>query len=159
MVDVETRTTERSRLGELDLDDFVFGEIFSDHMFSMVYEDGAWRRPEIVPYGPIAIEPGVMMLHYAQMVFEGLKAFRGVDGIIRIFRPDRNARRLRESCRRMCIPEIGEQVFVDAVEQLFASIVIGSPIGPATRSISGPSCSAPSPISKSGRRRAIASSS
>lgn len=118
MVDVETRTTQRSRLGELDLDDFVFGEIFSDHMFSMVYENGAWREPEIVPYGPIAIEPGVMMLHYAQMVFEGLKAFRGVDGVIRIFRPDRNARRLRESCRRMCIPEIDEDVFVDAVERL-----------------------------------------
>ncbi len=118
MVDVETRTTGRSRLGELDLDDFVFGEIFSDHMFSMVYEDGAWRDPEIVPYGPIAIEPGVMMLHYAQMVFEGLKAFRGVDGVIRIFRPDRNARRLAGSCRRMCIPEIDEQVFIDAVEQL-----------------------------------------
>ncbi len=118
MADVETRTIGQSRLGELDLDDFVFGEIFSDHMFSMVYEDGAWRRPEIVPYGPIAIEPGVMMLHYAQMVFEGLKAFRGVDGVIRIFRPDRNARRLRESCRRMCIPEIEDDVFVNAVEQL-----------------------------------------
>ncbi len=118
MVDVEAWTTQRSRLGNFDLDDFVFGEIFSDHMFTMVYEDGAWRQPEIVPYGPIAIEPGVMALHYAQMVFEGLKAFRGVDGAIRIFRPDRNARRLQKSCRRMCIPEIDEDVFVDAVERL-----------------------------------------
>ena len=118
MIDIEMQTTERSRLGEFCLDTFVFGEIFSDHMFSMVYEDGAWRKPEIVPYGPISIEPGVMTLHYAQMVFEGMKAFRGVDGAIRLFRPDRNARRLQESCRRMCIPEIDQDVFIFAVEQL-----------------------------------------
>ena len=113
-----THLTERSRLDDLDLDRLVFGEVFSDHMFSMVYERGEWRDPEILPYAPIPIEPGVMMLHYAQMVFEGLKAFRGVDGVIRLFRPDRNAKRLRESCRRMCIPEIGEDVFVDSVAAL-----------------------------------------
>ena len=113
-----THLTERSRLEDLDLDRLVFGEIFSDHMFGMRYERGEWRDPEIVPYAPIPIEPGVMMLHYAQMVFEGLKAFRGTDGVIRIFRPDRNAQRLRESCRRMCIPEIDERVFVDSVTEL-----------------------------------------
>lgn len=113
-----THLTERSRLEDLDLDRLVFGEIFSDHMFSMVFERGEWRDPEIVPYAPIAIEPGEMMLHYAQMVFEGLKAFRGVDGAIRLFRPDCNAARLRESCRRMCIPEIDEDAFVESVAAL-----------------------------------------
>lgn len=112
------RRTERSRLGDLDLDRLVFGEVFSDHMFGMTYLDGAWRDPEIVPYGPIAIEPGAMTLHYAQMAFEGLKAFLGVDGTVRLFRPDRNATRMRLSCRRMCIPEIDESVFVEAVARL-----------------------------------------
>ena len=113
-----TQLTERSRLGAFDPDSFVFGEVFSDHMFSLVYEDGAWRSPEILPYGPIAVAPGVMALHYGQMVFEGLKAYRGTDGAIRLFRPDRNAARLRASCRRMCIPEIDEALFVAAVEEL-----------------------------------------
>ena len=112
------RLTERSRLGDLDLDRLVFGEVFSDHMFAMAWRDGAWRDPEIVPYGPIPIEPGAMTLHYAQMAFEGLKAFVGVDGRVRVFRPDRNARRLRLSCRRMCIPEIDEDGFVAAVTRL-----------------------------------------
>lgn len=112
------RPTERSRLATLDLDRLVFGEVFSDHMFSMTYRGGAWRDPEIVPYGPIAIEPGAMTLHYAQMAFEGLKAFLGVDGRVRVFRPDRNARRLRLSCRRMCIPEIDDDDFIEAVSRL-----------------------------------------
>ena len=112
------RRAGRSRLAELDLDRLVFGEVFSDHMFSTIYRDGAWRGPEIVPYGPIEIEPGAMTLHYAQMAFEGLKAFLGVDGRVRLFRPDRNARRLRLSCRRMCIPEIEERDFIEAVTRL-----------------------------------------
>ncbi len=113
-----TTLTEHSRLGRLDPDSLVFGELFSDHMFSLVYENGAWQKPEILPYGPIAIEPGVMTMHYSQMVFEGLKAYRGVDGAIRLFRPERNAARLRASCRRMCIPEIDEDVFIEAIEAL-----------------------------------------
>ena len=112
------RRTERSRLGDLDLERLAFGEVFSDHMFSMIYRSGAWRDPEIVPYGPIAIEPGAMTLHYAQMAFEGLKAFLGVDGRVRLFRPDRNARRMRLSCRRMCIPEIDDDDFIEAVARL-----------------------------------------
>jgi len=112
------RRTEQSRLGSLDLDRLVFGEVFSDHMFGMTHRHGAWRDPEIVPYGPILVEPGAMTLHYSQMAFEGLKAFVGVDGRIRVFRPDRNARRLRLSCRRMCIPEIEEGDFIEAVIRL-----------------------------------------
>ncbi len=118
IVKAGTLTSQESRLGELDLDNVVFGETFSDHMFSMLYENGAWQQPEIIPYGSTPFEPGVMLLHYAQTVFEGLKAFRGVDGSIRIFRPDRNALRLQKSCRRMCIPEIDETVFLDALDKL-----------------------------------------
>ena len=110
--------TAESRLDGLDLDRLVFGETFTDHMLSMAFEAGAWGPPELLPYGPIPMEPGIMSLHYGQMVFEGLKAYRGDDGLIRLFRPDRNAGRLRDSCRRMCIPELPEPAFVDAVERL-----------------------------------------
>jgi branched-chain amino acid aminotransferase len=94
----------QSRLAQVDFDNPGFGKIFSDHMFSMVYEDGAWNNPEIIPYQTLAIEPGVAMLHYGQTVFDGYKAFRGEDGQVRIFRPERNASRLFDSCQRLCIP-------------------------------------------------------
>jgi len=94
----------KSRLAQVDFDNLGFGSIFSDHMFSMIYEDGAWKNPEIIPYQALAIEPGVAMLHYGQTVFDGYKAFRGEDGQARIFRPERNASRLHDSCERLCIP-------------------------------------------------------
>ncbi len=94
----------QSRIGAVDFENLGFGNIFSDHIFSMAYEDGAWRDGEIVPYEAMSLEPGVSMLHYGQTVFDGFKAFRGPDGFAQIFRPDMNARRLHESCRRLCIP-------------------------------------------------------
>ncbi len=105
-----------SRLAQVDFDDLGFGRIFSDHMFSMVYEDGRWQRPEILPYGPIPMLPSALSLHYGQAVFEGLKAFRGGDDVVRIFRPDMNAKRLLVSCERLCIPPIEPDVFYAAVE-------------------------------------------
>jgi len=95
---------KHSRLAQVDFDNLGFGTIFSDHMFSMLYEDGAWTQPEIIPYQALAIEPGVAMLHYGQTVFDGYKTFRGDDGQARIFRPERNASRLHDSCQRLCIP-------------------------------------------------------
>jgi branched-chain amino acid aminotransferase len=111
-----------SRLARVDFDNLGFGSIFSDHMFSMVYEDGEWRNPEIIPYQALAIEPGVAMLHYGQTVFDGYKAFRGEDGQARIFRPERNAQRLHDSCERLCIPimpvdELSE-IMLQATRQL-----------------------------------------
>src|SRR5210317_1857967 len=98
-----TQVTQ-SRLAQVDFDNPGFGKTFSDHMFSMVYEDGAWGQAEIIPYQALAIEPGVAMLHYGQTVFDGYKVFRGEDGQARIFRPERNAARLHDSCQRLCIP-------------------------------------------------------
>jgi branched-chain amino acid aminotransferase len=114
--DLRIQTVERSRLGDVDFDALGFGDVFSDHMFSMVYEDGRWQRPEIVPFGPVPLLPSALCLHYGQAVFEGLKAFRGVDEVVRIFRPDMNAKRLVTSCERLCIPPIEPEVFHAAVE-------------------------------------------
>ena len=108
----------KSRIGEVDFENLPFGAVFSDHMFSMSYSEGRWGDPRIEPYGPISLDPGTAMLHYGQTVFDGLKAFRGVDGAARVFRPERNAARLRESAARLCIPPVEEEVFIGAIRQL-----------------------------------------
>ena len=112
----------QSRIDQVDFDNLGFGSIFSDHMFSMVYEDGSWKNPEIIPYQALAIEPGVATLHYGQTVFDGYKAFRGADGQVRIFRPERNARRLHDSCERLCIPimppEELSEIMIQATSEL-----------------------------------------
>ena len=118
--ELQLELVERSRCEDVDFDNLGFGNVFSDHMFSMEWEDGKWRRPRIVPYGPIEMAPCNAALHYGQSVFEGMKAFRGADGRVRIFRPDRNARRLEASCDRLCVPRIDPEVFVAAIERLVA---------------------------------------
>jgi branched-chain amino acid aminotransferase len=86
----------------------------------MDYADGRWQRPRIEPYGPIALEPGTALMHYGQTVFDGFKAYRGADGVARVFRPDANARRLQDSCRRLCMPQVEPELFCEAVRALVA---------------------------------------
>ena len=94
-----------------------FGHIFTDHMFVMNYTEGkGWHDPRIVPYGEISIEPSAMVFHYGQAMFEGMKAYRGKDDTIYLFRPDMNAKRANQSNQRLCIPEIPEELFVEAVK-------------------------------------------
>jgi branched-chain amino acid aminotransferase len=109
-----------SRAGEVDPDDLGFGKYYADHMFTMRYSDGGWHSPAIEPFGPLSVHPANATLHYGQAVFEGLKAYRGADGRLRIFRPDKNAERLLDSCERLCIPQIDPEVFVEAIERLVA---------------------------------------
>jgi len=96
-----------------------FGTIFTDHMFNMDYNpDEGWHNPRIEPYQPIVMEPSTMVLHYGQGVFEGLKGYRNPSGGIQLFRPMENVRRLNRSSKRLCIPEIDENVVLDAIKQL-----------------------------------------
>lgn len=107
-----------SRIGEVDFDNLGFGQQFADHMFSMRYENGKWQAGTICPYGPINLAPSALCLHYGQSVFEGLKAYRGDDGAIRLFRPDKNYERLATSCERLCIPVPSEETFLQALKAL-----------------------------------------
>ncbi|MFO1350521.1 MAG: branched-chain amino acid aminotransferase [Gammaproteobacteria bacterium] len=118
LADLSIQRVEHSRLSQVDFTDLGFGKIFSDHMFILDHVGGAWRNPRIIPYGPLPIEPGNATLHYGQTVFEGLKAFRGADNIIRLFRPDMNAKRLNGSCQRLCIPILDRELFVEAIRRL-----------------------------------------
>jgi branched-chain amino acid aminotransferase len=98
---------------------YLFGTVFTDHMFEMTYNpDNGWHDGKIVPYGPIALEPATVVLHYAQMMFEGLKAYKARDGRILLFRPEQNAQRTNVSNERMCIPQIDENLMVEAIKKV-----------------------------------------
>ncbi len=118
--DLTVTPVAASRIDEVDFDDLGFGTWYSDHMFTMEHEDGRWRHPAIVPFGPVPVHPANAALHYGQAVFEGLKAYRGSDGAIRVFRPDKNAERLETSCDRLCVPRIPRELFVQAIDRLVA---------------------------------------
>lgn len=96
-----------------------FGKFFSDHMFLMDYEVGkGWYNPRIVPYGPFELDPSCMVFHYAQEIFEGLKAYRAEDGSIQLFRPQENFKRLNLSADRLCVPPIDEEFCLEALKKL-----------------------------------------
>jgi len=96
-----------------------FGTIFTDYMFNMDYSpDRGWHAPRIEPYAPLSLDPATMFLHYAQGVFEGLKAYRTGSGDLQLFRPQENMKRLNRSCRRLCIPKFDETFALDAMKQL-----------------------------------------
>ena len=96
-----------------------FGKYFTDHMFVMDYTEGqGWHDARIVPYGPISLEPSAMVFHYAQEMFEGLKAYRTADGSIQLFRPDRNIARMNNTARRLCIPQLDPDDALQAIKTL-----------------------------------------
>jgi len=101
------------------VDSLGFGKHFTDHMFIMDYAEGkGWHDPRIVPYGPIPMDPSCAVLHYGQAVFEGLKAYKGENGQILLFRPYNNMNRINESNERLCIPQIDVDFAVEAIKTL-----------------------------------------
>lgn len=93
-----------------------FGRIFTDHMFVMDYTEGkGWHDPRVVPFEKFSFSPAAMVFHYGQEMFEGLKAYKGIDGQAYLFRPDMNAKRANKSNERLCIPYLPENDFVQAV--------------------------------------------
>ncbi len=91
--------------------DLAFGTDFTDHMFLMNFqEEKGWYDPRIEPYGPLTLDPACANLHYGQGLFEGLKAFRGKDGTIRLFRPQKHVERLNRTAHRMCIPALDPEM-------------------------------------------------
>ena len=105
------KPTDQSTLG--------FGKYYTDHMFIMNYDEGqGWHDVRIVPYAPIQLDPAAMCLHYGQEVFEGMKAYKTVDGGIQLFRPEKNMARLNVSNERLCIPLIDEDFCVEAIKKL-----------------------------------------
>lgn len=110
--------TATSRLPETDFKNLPFGKVFTDHMFLADFKGGRWTDLRIVPYGPITISPGSPALHYGQSIFEGMKAYRGVNGETLVFRMADHARRLGISAHRMSLAEVPEGLFTDALQEL-----------------------------------------
>jgi len=98
-----------------------FGQHFTDHMVDICWsERGGWHRPRVQPYGPIQLDPAAAVLHYAQEIFEGLKAYRHADGSIWTFRPEANAARMQRSAKRLAMPELPTEYFLESLHQLIA---------------------------------------
>ncbi|TDE59467.1 branched-chain amino acid aminotransferase [Nonomuraea mesophila] len=96
-----------------------FGQTFTDHMISIDYTDGqGWHDARLMPYGPLSLDPATSVFHYAQELFEGLKAYRQATGSIVTFRPHENAARFNRSAVRMAMPELPEETFVESLELL-----------------------------------------
>ena len=110
-----------------------FGKHFTDHMVDICWsEKGGWHRPRVQPYGPISLDPAAAVLHYGQEIFEGLKAYRHADGSIWSFRPDANARRMQRSAKRLALPELPSEYFIEALRQLIAADGDWVPSAPET---------------------------
>ena len=96
-----------------------FGKIFTDHMATIRYTEGkGWHDAKIEARGPFSLDPATLVLHYAQEIFEGMKAYRLPDGGATLFRPDANAKRFRNSARRLAMAELPDELFIDSVREL-----------------------------------------
>ncbi len=109
-------TTKKPRPKDSEL---TFGTVFTDHMFVVDFqEEKGWYDPRIEPYGPFSLDPACAVLHYAQAIFDGLKAFRGRDGKVRLFRPQKHIERMNNSARRLCIPTLDPEFALRALVEL-----------------------------------------
>lgn len=107
-----------------------FGTTFTDHMVDICWSArGGWHRPRVQPYGPISLDPAAAVLHYGQEIFEGIKAYRHADGSIQTFRPDQNAARLQRSARRLALPELPTDYFIQSLRELIAVDGVWTPSG------------------------------
>lgn len=109
---------ESSKLLSLSLENIPFGKYFTDHMLEADYEDGKWHNIEIKPYQPMLLDPSTAALHYGQAIFEGVKAYKDKNGNASIFRPIDNFKRFNMSARRMQMPEITEEIFMEGMRIL-----------------------------------------
>ena len=117
-MEIDMRITERPRKKpNYGSEPVSFGKMFTDHMLLCNYENGEWGNARIVPYGEIMMSPAANSLHYGMSIFEGMKAYKSGDQAL-LFRPFENARRFNESARRMCMPEISEELFVQLIAKL-----------------------------------------
>lgn len=135
------RGTDPARRAQI-LQDPGFGVHFSDHMFTSTWTpDQGWHDSAVRPYGPFTVDPACSVLHYAQQVFEGLKAYRHADGSIWAFRPEVNAARFQRSAERMALPLLPKTDFIAAIEALVSTDADWVPSGRSGRSTCGRSCS------------------
>ena len=117
MLNIRIEKTTAPKAKPQDESKLGFGKIFTDHMFVMNYETGkGWHDPRVIPYQSLSLDPSAMVFHYGQEMFEGLKAYRTDDGKVLMFRPNKNIERANNTNKRICIPEIPEEDFLQAMQ-------------------------------------------
>lgn len=115
---INTNLVEHSKISSFDPNHIVFGRVFTDHMFSCDFVNNEWKNLRIEPFGKITMSPTLSALHYGQAIFEGMKAFKNSDGVVTLFRPLDNLKRLNHSAERMCMPTLPEEIFMTALKKL-----------------------------------------
>ena len=115
---ISIEKVQTSKIDQIDFDNLAFGSVFSDHMLVCDYKNGAWEIPKIVPYQNISLDPSSKIFHYGQSIFEGMKAYKDKNDDIFLFRPLDNHKRFNISAKRMCIPEIPEEYFMEGLKTL-----------------------------------------
>jgi branched-chain amino acid aminotransferase len=114
-LDIEIIKNDHSKINEIDFENLAFGKNFSDHMLMADFENGKWGDFRIIPFGNFEIHPSMASLHYGQALFEGLKAYKSPEGDILLFRPLENARRMNRSAERLCMAQMPEEMFMEAL--------------------------------------------
>ena len=116
--------TEKSKIQDVDFNNFSFGSVFTDHMFECDFIDGKWINPTIKPYQAISVEPSASVFHYGQAIFEGMKAYKDKNDEVWLFRPDQNFERINKSAVRMAIPEFPKDLFFKAITKLVDMLLV-----------------------------------
>jgi branched-chain amino acid aminotransferase len=117
LADISIQRTNQPRTRPRD-EDLGFGKHFTDHMLTMEWAGGRWHEPKVVPYGPLSLDPAASVLHYGQEMFEGMKAFRGNDGKVRLWRLMRHCQRMQAGAPRLCMPHVPPEEMAHAIEAL-----------------------------------------
>ncbi|CAM3551173.1 branched-chain amino acid aminotransferase [Zobellia roscoffensis] len=118
MQKISIEKVKESKIDQVDFNNLAFGSVFTDHMLVCDYKNGAWETPKVVPYQPISLDPSAKIFHYGQSIFEGMKAYKDTDEKVWLFRPLDNHKRLNISAKRMSIPEIPEEFFMEGLKTL-----------------------------------------
>ena len=111
---------KKSNISNIDFNNLNFGSVFTDHMFISSYKKGKWSNSAIKPYQPISISPSARVFHYGQACFEGMKAFKDSNNKIWLFRPKENYERMVQSSKRLAMPTISYELFMDALHKLIS---------------------------------------
>lgn len=119
-IEINSEAVERVKKFQIQDNNLGFGKYVSPIMIKIDYEKGSWGTPELIPYAPLQLDPCAKVLHYAQEIFEGLKAYKTPEGDVQLFRPELNAKRFNFSARRMAMPELPEEIFVEACSTITA---------------------------------------
>ncbi len=115
-IEIDIVKASSSKIASVDFENLTFGNIFTDHMLICDFKDGAWQKPIITPYEPFLIDPSAKVFHYGQAIFEGMKAYKDDNDDVWLFRLDENFKRFNKSAKRMAMPEVPENIFMEGLK-------------------------------------------